>query len=326
MKKSSTDMFAFYTENKYGLFDELIVFMFDRQFEFNGNLDERELLFKNYNKVLEWRISQNMFSALLEIYERYYCGKHYVNDESYEMRQQENKKYMAEERKRPKIYKKEIWQAINWQVEKERLSSIISFDYNYEKDNYYDFNLIIEKIHAFIRGEKSVSYFTAWCVLVMRCLEDGMACNNKKLKKLYSCISDYFDCIAFMSPNITEAEKLKECRELIAELKYHNHLIEDIKHHRETDFETNGVITYVNFAFSANDGNDVLYNVCVIDNDKKTINYLITANLEYDERINYTILSVGEFEELSLKYYCGYVIDRSMKADYAATKSIPSKS
>lgn len=202
-------------------------------------------------------------------------------------------------------------------MDESELNRILSFDYRYEKADYYDFDLIIDKMHAFINGEQTVSYFKGWCILLMRCFMDYMNCSSKKLSTIFYNLGDYFDGIAFMSLNISDKEKLKECREITAELKYYNHLICDLKNKTSTDFTTNNVITFVSLGFCLNDGKESLYQVCIVDKKNKKINYLYIPEIEYLEDINYTILSLAEFEDLPNKYYDDYSLDVSMAVDYA---------
>ncbi|MCM1306195.1 MAG: hypothetical protein NC037_03345 [Bacteroides sp.] len=106
---------------------------------------------------------------------------------------------------------------------------------------------------------------------------------------------------------------------LIATLKYYNHLIENIKNKTDKPFIKNGVITYVSFRNSLNDGAESLYNVCIVDVDAKKVNYMIVPSFEYDESINYTLLDDVDFEYLSSIYF-DYALDTKVGIDYQIKK------
>lgn len=313
MKYNIDYTIAIYTENEKGSFDELIVDIYNQGYEYISDCNE-QMLFKASEKNLkEFHVEQDFFLAFYQTLENNYSGSFSFN--GYNVL--DAKQYELEEKKKPLIKKEKIWQAIRWELDESELDRIISFDYRYEKDDYYDFDLMIDKIHAFMNGEKTVSYFNGWCILLMRCFMHNMKCRSKKLHSLYYDLGDFFDGAAFMSLDISQEEKLKESRENIAILKYFNHEISDVKAKSQTDFTTNGVITYVAFAFSVDDGRYALYNVCVVDMENDKINYLIIPDMDYDERINYTLLSQAEFNDLSCKYFDDYALDTSMTVDYA---------
>ncbi|MCD8041412.1 MAG: hypothetical protein LUF82_07855 [Clostridia bacterium] len=197
------------------------------------------------------------------------------------------------------------------------MDRIISFDYRYEKDDYYDYKLITDGIHCAMAGDITVGYFKSWLILLMRCLNDNTL-KNREVQAEYAALADWLDGFAFMDPCIKKSKKLKECREIIAVVKYANQKIKNLKMGKTTDFTTNGVITYVTFAFSLNDGKTCVYRVCVVDKKRRRINYMYSNGIDYREDINYTLLYEAEFNDLPGKYVEGYTLDTQMDAEYAA--------
>lgn len=313
MKYARNNVIAMYAENEDGRIDELIADIRDREYKFTYNTKEELLLKAKNNKVKEFSVPHNFLLEFYQVLENHYCGS--CNPDGSNVA--DVKQYEAEERKKPLILKEKIRRAIRWELDEKELDRIISFDYRYEKDDYYDFDLIIDKIHALMNGEKSVSYFKSWCILLMRCFMDNMNCRSKKLLSLYYDLGYYFDGVAFMDSSLDGEEKLKECRGIIAVLKNYNHAICDLKNKKATDFTTNGVITYVALAFTLNDGEQSLYQVCVVDEKRKAINYLLVPEFDYSEDINYTFLSQADYEDLSAEYWDDYALDTSMTIDYA---------
>lgn len=322
MKNKNENMIAFYTEMENGLIDELVIDLYEKTYYSNSDIDLRELWCKDKKQAREWHVDRANFDIIFELVETF-CesGEFYYPEESYEERQIQSQKWEQEQRAKPVVSKEKIWQAINCEMEVNELHKLISYDFVYPKDDYYNFDLMMSIIHAFMNGKVSGEYFMSWCVLMMRCLFDAMNCRSKKLQEVYNDIADYLDGFAFLGSDISGEKKLVECNEFIAFLKYYNHQIVDIQNKRKTDFERNGVITYVSFAFSINDGKDCAYNVCIVDKEKNTINYMIVYNYVYDEEIDYTILSKTEFEDLTSQYVINYTLDSSMTIEYPKTKS-----
>lgn len=52
---------------------------------------------------------------------------------------------------------------------------------------------------------------------------------------------------------------------------------------------------------------------------------MFAADLDFDERINYTLLSEADFEGLPSLMFCDYSLDASLGIDYALKKSAERK-
>lgn len=319
MKGKLKNQIAFYAENDEGLLDELIIDIVEKQYEYNGNLDALELWSSENPHAKEFFVEKRLLNAVHRLVEYNYSGTYGFEDKSYAERMQYEK--MREERLRARtlVPKKKIWQAIKWELDEKELDELLSYDkYRYEVSNYYSFDLMFEKIHAFMAGEKSVHYFTSWCILLMRCFYEAMSDKCQKRKAIYNELASWLDGVAFMSSDISEKEKGIECRELIAILKYQNHRITDTRKGRETLFMKNGVVTYVTFSFSLNDGKDCMYRVCVADHERKMVNHFFIPNLDFNEEVDYTFLTEGEFE-VQMDYF-DYKLDTAMTEDYQLRK------
>ena len=320
MSKKLKNQIAFYADNGEGLLDELVIDIAERRYEYNGNVDARELWQVHNRGAKEICVEPTMLDAILDWVGGEFSGSFSWNEESYEARRKENRQIERRERARPVVPKEKIWQAIKWELDQDELNELLSYEkYQYEKAEYYDFDLMLEKIQAFIAGERTVDYFTSWCILLVRCFQEAMNDRSRKRQAIYGNISELFDGIAFMGQDISEQEKGKDCRELIAYLKYYNHQIVDSRNGQTTPFMKNGVVVYVTLDFSANDGKDCLYRVCVADHERKTVNYFLALNLDYNVEINYTLQTCGEFEELQSDYF-KYRLDTAMTEDYPLRK------
>lgn len=320
MNTCDSDIFCIYSENDEGTLDELVVDTFNKEYEYTGNVDERELAFVRDGKINGFKVERNFFDYYFQLIDKIYSGEYYVNEGDYESRKRLDELSAKEERAKPLLDRETVWKALRLELPEKKLSNVCSLDYRLPKDDYYDFDLFISKIHDVMEGRVPVGVFTSWCVVVMRCLENCMNTKSRKLKSLYYDIGDYFDGMAFMSPDISDEDKRTQCFEDIAWLKYRNHLVCDAKARRTTPFETNGVITYVTFGFSLMDGEQCLMKVCVVDTRKGKINYMFIPEFKYDERINYTFLTEEEFDSLPSEYFDDYSLDRTMTIDYAIKK------
>ena len=320
--RGKTDKVAFCANTEEGTMDELILDFFEKNYEFNANIDRRDLWERHGGKGREIQIEFAELKKLFSVVEdTFHQGEFYFEDKYYEARQEENRQWKMRQKRRELVSKERLWQAIKWECEEDELRDLCSYDrYRYDKDNYYDFALILDKIHAFMAGERSVEYFTSWLVLMMRCLLEGMICNDSRKKEIYDKIADLFDGAAFMPRDISEEEKRVDCLETIAFLKDLDFQLKNIGAKKNTPFTKNGVATYVSFnAFVAGGEGNELYKVCVADEDRETVNYLFVSDLVCNEEINYTFLTEAEFVCLTSTYY-EYSLDRAMKEDYAMTK------
>lgn len=306
---------ALYAPNDEDLLDEIVIDFFNKQYDYNGNIDKRELIDTRENSIREFCVDRELFDAVFGVIKHLYGGEYWVEELCYDFRIELDKEYNAKEANRPVMPKEKVWKALRGQLSRKELQEVRSDDYRYESDDYYDFDLSIKMVHELMSGKKTIGYFALWCAVFMECL-DSIDCENKELQYVYEEISRYLDGAVFDGSLIAE-NKVRECRKMIAYLKHFDHRVRDLKSAVATDFTTNGVITYVSFAFGLNNGSGSVYRVCIVDTRRKTINYLYVPKIEYSEGVNYTFLSEAEFDELPTRYYEGFSLDYTMGPKYA---------
>lgn len=321
MKKDTNAIIAIYKEAEDGTYDELIINIYERSYEYSQHLDRRDLLSYGNGKVKEMCVQEKLFYEMLDVAEKVcMCGTEYYEDYTFEQRQLAEKKRLEAEAAKPVIPKETVWQALRWELNKDDLHKLLSLDIKFQEDDYFDLNLIIDKIHQFMEGGRvSDKYFFDWFVVLMRCFY-YINTDNEELQNIYDEIADHVDCLTFRHASDENAQK--ECRQLIAQLKFYNHQVEDIKNNKTTDFEKNGVIVYLAFGFTLHDGHDEVYYACIVDKINKLINYTVLYNVVFDEEINYTLISEEEFYDVYDRYFQGYKPNASLTVDCQKRKPI----
>lgn len=321
--RDTNRIIAFYMDAEDGTFDELKIDIYERSYEYSQHIDKRDLFSYNNGNAKEIYVQEKLFYEILDAAENVCaCGQDYYEEYTFEERQLAEKKRLEMEEAKPVVPKEKVWQALRWELNNDELCKLLSLDIRFEKDDYYDFDLIIDKIHKFMEGWRvSVAYFTDWCTVLLRCLY-AIKSENEKLQEVYDEIADYLEGFAYSPLDALDEDKQIECKELIARLKCYNHQIEDLKGKKTTDFEKNGVIIYVAFAFTLHDGHDRAYYVCIVDKINKQINYNVLYNLIYDEEINYTIIAEEDFIEVYDEYFEDYKPNASLTVDCQKIKPL----
>ena len=320
MKRNPEDVFAVYTENEYGQTVELIVDCFNREYECIYNQDKRYLYSVQNKTANEAHVDKAFFDAIEKALGCNFCGS-WVYDGHKKIAEERRRK--SEESKKPLITKEKVWQALRWELKETEIAPLISSKYRYEKDDYYDFNLIIGKVHALMKGAKSMYYFGCWCDLLSTCFKGYMKRQSISLDEAFCDLGEFigtYRTYGLVDTSLVGAEKLKLLREFIAWVKFYNHKICDAKKKTKTDFMTNKVITYVSKGLLLRDCTERLYQVCIVDKKNKTINYLYVPDIDYSEWINYTFVSQAEFDNLEYEYDEDYALDTSIGLDYASVR------
>lgn len=315
MESKFENKIAFYAENENGLYDEIILDLFEKEYEYNSDIDKRDLSWRADNRLQEFLISQQAINAVYDRVDKYYnCGS-YDFEEDYKQCQSEKEMRLYERAGRPELAKEKIWDAISWKLDERELKKISSVKFAYENYDYYDLGLIIDRVHAFMSGERPVRYFTAWCNIMTDCMYiSSHICKNKRISAIYDEIADKFDDLTFMSSSDSETKRQAQCREFIAYLKYCNHQIEDIKNHRTTDYEKNGIVVYVSNAFYIDGSDDIMQSVCVADKRRHLVNYYFAHNLILKDNYSIMVVAFDEFEMLNYEYE-NYKLDTSLTID-----------
>ncbi|MDE7087223.1 MAG: hypothetical protein K2O67_03420 [Clostridia bacterium] len=215
------------------------------------------------------------------------------------------------------IAKEKIWQALRWKLSDEELAEIPYNDIVYENDYYFDLELMLDKIHRFMNGEKPRRYFMDWCLIYMRCLMSFMPHCNKTLNHEYYQVGDTFDAFAFNDGTP------EECRWLIAYLKWHAHRIKNATNKADTEFETNGVLVYIRPDAYIEESDTDLYQVLIVDNSEKKFNIVFIEGIDYDEHINYSFADYDEdLVDIVCDRFAHCKLDNSLNLDYFKLKAL----
>lgn len=190
-----------------------------------------------------------------------------------------------------------VKKGINGELSYEELDKIVSVDL--EEDDYYNYNAFMEGISRFLRGEVSRDYYVSWLILVSWALSANKLKPYSKRWKIYDKLAWDFDGHSFSD---LEEEKESECNNMIATLKYQNHLLQNANKAEAPPFyNKNKTIVYVNFAF-CNQSN-YFYRFCIANEKEKVFKISIVANCVFLPNVNYTFINEDEMLDLTNKYY-----------------------
>lgn len=213
------------------------------------------------------------------------------------------------------IPKEKVWQALRWELSDKEIAEINNYEVNFEIDDYFDLDLMLSKIHSFMRGEKEYAYFHDWCLILMRCF-----CNFSPSDCNYGAIGDNFDAFAFMEG------KLDECRWLIAEIKWRAHNRANKLRKKYKEFLTNGVAVYVIPDAYIESSDTDLYKVLVADKSEKKFNVFYVDGLDYLEHVNYSLPQPtfdrydGDLIDIVIKRFKHCKLDPTLNLDYYKLK------
>ena len=203
-----------------------------------------------------------------------------------------------------------VKKGINGELSYKELDEIAGV--NLEKGDYYNYDAFMKGILRFLRGEISKDYYKSWLILVIWALSANKLKPYSKKWKIYDSLSYDFDGHSF---NDLEEEKEKECNDMIATLKYQNHLLKNVNKANVPPFyNENKTIVYINFAF-CNQEND-FYNVCIANEEEKVFKISLVANLVLLPNLNYTFVDEDETSNLTNKYYEYYFDPTINEYDY----------
>ena len=93
-----------------------------------------------------------------------------------------------------------------------------------ERADYFDLPAMLSAADCFLAGGMTPAAFADWCLLMMRCFQDGGSFRGVSgLWELYDELADSFDGMAFTSEDCTDEETRLRVLEFYAELKYVAH-------------------------------------------------------------------------------------------------------
>ena len=199
-----------------------------------------------------------------------------------------------------RIPRETIIKAIKGELTEDELKEIVQVDL--EPGDYYDFDAFIDVIHRFLNGEITKRYYVDWVIIVAWAMSANKFKEYSKKRLLYDRISDNLDGHSF---DELEDEKDRECNELIAHLKYYNHLLKSIGTSAPPTFYNEGQIAvYICFDFCNH--HNVHYKICIADEKNSTFRIATITNPFYMENVNYTFTDRDDFEGLTSEYYDYY--------------------
>lgn len=187
-----------------------------------------------------------------------------------------------------------------------------------ERADYFDLPAMLSAVDCFLAGGMTPSAFADWCLLMMRCFEEGGSFRGVPgLWGLYAELADSFDGMAFCSEDRTDEETRLRVLEFYAELKYIAHRRRCLLQKKEKPFQKNGIVVYAAFAFTAGfDREDgcCVYFFCVADHRHERVNYYQVDDPAFDRELCYTMISSEEFEGLPGRYV-DFRLDRTLLAE-----------
>lgn len=206
------------------------------------------------------------------------------------------------------ISKELVHKAIRCEIPFKQIEEIRCSNLDMEYDDYFNFDAYMDIIHRFMRNEISEQDYIDWAVICMKALYSNDFKKYSPVEKIYSILADMFDGHAFLGYD--RGEKASFCREMIADLKYYNHRIENIKSKKKTPFyNENKIIVYT--VFDHCNQNNIYYRLCVVDKKNKRFKIGYAINPDFLEEINYTISSLRDFDGFTSRYY-HYIEDESI--------------
>ena len=197
------------------------------------------------------------------------------------------------------ITKEQVWKGLKLELPDDELCKIFQAD-EYEVDDYYDYDLLMETLYKAINKEIDFEYFIDWCILVANCYNYTKDVCRNKLGKLYCDVGYFFDGISFM-----DRYDKNRFMESVAMLKHYNYLIKKAKKEINGPFETNGVERILIFDHCNRTNNSSVYRVFIRDYNKKEweLTYIDDNDFEYDENINYTFEDEKHFNKYFYEFY-----------------------
>lgn len=197
------------------------------------------------------------------------------------------------------ISKEQVWRGLRLELSDDVLCKINQAD-EYEKDDYYDYDLLMGTLNKAINKEIDFDYFIDWCILVANCYNYINDDCKIKLGKLYCDVGYFFDGISFM-----DDYNKKDFMESVAMLKHYNYLIKKTKKQIKGPFITNGVERIMCFDHANWNYDSCVYRVIIKDYNTKEweIRYIDDYDFDYDENVNYSFVDEKIFDKIFNEFY-----------------------
>lgn len=103
MQYNKCGTIAVYSKNEEGTCDELVVDLYNRSFEYTGNLEEQELSGKTVGGIKTFEVPQEFFRQFFDVVDAQFDGSYYTVEKTYSQRLAESRRRAAEEKKKPVV-------------------------------------------------------------------------------------------------------------------------------------------------------------------------------------------------------------------------------
>ena len=317
MSGFSQEMFAVYKRNVVGTYDELILDVLENKCIYNDGIEEARLL-KNRSDFAEYEVSEDVFvgfaTIALEYMECDFTENDVNLDEADDM-DEVDEEYERRMASCPYLPLDLVRRGINGEATPEEMRMLCDQEnYRMAVGRYWNLEAVERMLHDLEKDKVSVDYFTDWCILMMRCCSAQAERYKHKRRLIMNSISDHFDGIAFMDPEIPSGEKRRECRSILAEMRYVDHCLRYADHREPPPFTYHeGIYIYVNWCAYGKVGE--ISRICVADHKRRKVNYFYVYNLDFAEKIAYNLLSDRQYEDLFSRYY-EYKVDLTIDESY----------
>lgn len=312
------ERFGFYCERKddpSGRVDTLRLDFTDRTFEYIALID-RSQLGKGYygTTLMEAHVTAEQLAELYRIVRA--CFEGGIRTTGGLTRGDGLPVRSAAEPERETVAKERVLAAVRRTLPGEAIASIAAHGMP-ERADYFDLPAMLSAADCFLAGGMTPAAFADWCLLMMRCFQDGGSFRGVSgLWELYDELADSFDGMAFTSEDCTDEETRLRVLEFYAELKYAAHRRDCLLRKKEKPFQKNGIVVYAAFAFTAGAAGEdecCVYFFCVADHRRERVNYYQADDPVFDRELCYTLIESEEFERLTSRYV-DFRLDRTLFA------------
>ena len=197
------------------------------------------------------------------------------------------------------ITKEQVWKGLRLQLKQEELCGINQAD-EYELDDYYDYEMLMNTLHKAINKEIDFEYFLDWCILVSNCYNFTKDRYETKLGKLYCSVAYLFDGISFLE----RCDKSALMR-FIAQFKYYDFLIRKIKGQIKGVFKTKGIERIMLVDHCNRNYNSCVYKVIIRNHNTKEweIKFVDDHDFIFDENTNYSFVNKQSFSKVFYSFF-----------------------
>ncbi|MBQ9369894.1 MAG: hypothetical protein IJU10_02335 [Clostridia bacterium] len=313
------DIFSVYRKNALGTYDELFFDDEDRC-TYNEGIEAGRLL-KNRSDIDEYEVDDEVFVAFAALALRYMdCD---FREEDIDFYRSDEDVWLSEEYDRKMATQSIlpldlIKRGIKGEVSAEEMEMLCDQEnYRIVPGRYWKLELVEGMIDKLNKGKINVNDFCSWCILMMRCCFAQAEKYKRKKKVILNGIADSFDCIAFMDPSMSQGEIRRECRSILARMRYDDYCFRYADQHKIPPFNLTGdVYVYVNWCSCGKVGE--VYRMCVANHKQRTVNYFYAYNLDYSDNVAYNFLPNREFDDLFGRYY-EFKVDPTLGINYERT-------